>query len=280
VTTPTAAELLRRHGLTPRRSWGQNFLQAPEILDRIVAAATEAKPPRLVEIGAGLGALTGRLLETGSEVWAIERDRDLCRVLRDEFQGESRFVLHEADAVTFDYSSAATGMDAPVPVIGNLPYHLTGPLLFALLNHHSRTGAWIVMVQWEVAQRLLASPGGRIYGGVTAALSRVRALSLVTKASRGAFLPAPRVDSAVVKLEPLAVPRGPAVDPQAYLALVRAAFQKRRKTIANALSSLGERGRVLAWCDAAGVDPRLRPEQLGPETFAALQRAREDDHHA
>ncbi|MCA9715023.1 MAG: ribosomal RNA small subunit methyltransferase A [Myxococcales bacterium] len=268
-------ELLRRYGLTARHSWGQNFLHEVAIHDAIVEAAELSPRTRAVEIGAGLGTLTDRLLGTGSEVWAIERDRDLCGVLRAELGARPGFRLFEADAVKFDYSSARDEARPRPPIIGNLPYQLTGPLLFALLAHHDAVGPWIIMVQEEVAQRLCAEPGSRRYGGVTASLSRVRSIATVCRAPRGCFLPAPRVDSAVIRLDPLTRPRGEVGDDLGYQALVRTAFQRRRKVLSNALSALAPRDEVLAWCHAAGVDPRTRPERLGPEEFAALQRARE-----
>jgi len=269
------AELLRRHRLAAKKSWGQHFLHAPSVHDAITRAA-EARPGvRVVEIGAGLGTLTASLLEAGAEVWAIERDRDLCEVLHAELGAQPRFVLHEADAVRFDYGVAAPE-EGPLPVIvGNLPYQLSGRLLFALLRHHERTGAWVVMVQKEVARRLCSAPGDRSYGGVTVALSRVRAISTVCNVSRGSFVPPPRVDSAVVRLDPRSEARGEVGDEEGFLSLVRVAFQRRRKTLQNALSALADRADVRAWCAAAGVDPSLRPERLGPEQFAALQRARE-----
>lgn len=276
---PSPGELLRRHGLAPRKSWGQNFLHAREILAEITAAA-EAGPGRtVVEIGAGLGTLTAHLLATGARVEAIERDRDLCEVLRVELGEDPNFVLHEADAVRFDYAALAEARIAagePTPtIVGNLPYQLTGALLFALLDQHARTGPWIVMIQREVADRLCAPPGSKRYGGITAALGRVRSISRVVAVSRGCFLPPPRVDSAVIRLDPLAQPRGEVGDPQAYLELVRACFQRRRKTLANALAGVATREQALRWIAAAGLDPQIRPERLGPEQFAALARARE-----
>lgn len=271
----TPRELLRRYGLSARHSWGQNFLHEVRIHDAIVEAAGLGPGSRVVEIGAGLGTLTDRLLETGAEVWAIERDRDLCGVLRAELGARPGFRLHEADAVKFDYSSARDEQRPRPPIIGNLPYQLTGPLLFALLAHDASTGPWIIMVQEEVADRLCAEPGSRTYGGVTAMLSRVRSIATVCRAPRGCFVPAPRVDSAVIRLDPLPSPRGEVADAEGYRVLVRTAFQRRRKVLSNALSALAPREQVLAWCAAAGVDPRIRPERLGPEEFAALQRARE-----
>ncbi|MBL9107109.1 MAG: ribosomal RNA small subunit methyltransferase A [Myxococcales bacterium] len=268
-------ELLRRHGLHARHSWGQNFLHAIGVHEAIARASGARPGMRVVEIGAGLGTLTDRLLATGAEVWAIERDRDLCEVLRVELADRPGFVLHEADAVKFNYAAATVGQAVPPAIVGNLPYQLTGPLLFALLKHHAVTGTWVVMVQKEVADRLCAPPGSRDYGGVTAVLSRVRAISTVCPVSRGCFLPPPRVDSAVVRLDPRPQPRGEVADEQELQLLVRAAFQQRRKMLVNGLSSLGGREAALRWCAAAGVDSSVRPERLGPEEFAALQRARE-----
>jgi 16S rRNA (adenine1518-N6/adenine1519-N6)-dimethyltransferase len=278
---PSPGELLRRHGLAPRKSWGQNFLHAREVLLDITAAADARPGQTIIEIGAGLGTLTAHMLGAGARVEAIERDRDLCAVLRAELGGDPQFILHEADAVRFDYSAVARARlelgEAPPTIVGNLPYQLTGVLLFTLLEHHQHTGAWIVMVQREVADRLTAEPGSKRYGGVTAALSRVRAIRRVCLVARGCFLPAPRVDSAVIRFDALAEPRGVVGDQAAYLALVRACFQRRRKTLVNALAGLAPREQALRWIAEAGLDPQIRPERLGPEQFAALARAREAD---
>lgn len=267
--------LLRRHGLLARKSWGQNFLHAMDVHRAITLAAAAGPGVRVVEIGAGLGTLTGHLLATGAEVWAIERDRDLCNVLRSELGEREGFQLYEADAVRFDYAAAAVGIERPPVIVGNLPYHLTGALLYTLLDTQESTGSWIVMVQKEVAQRMCAPPGSKTYGGMTVGLGRLRSISLVTPVARGAFLPPPKVDSAVVRLDRHATPRGQVGDGAAFLQLVRGCFQQRRKTLQNALSAMGSRERALAWCQQADVDPSVRPERLTIEQFAALQRARE-----
>ncbi|PRQ05959.1 16S rRNA (adenine(1518)-N(6)/adenine(1519)-N(6))-dimethyltransferase RsmA [Enhygromyxa salina] len=277
---PSPAELLRRHGLSPRKSWGQNFLHEREIHYEIVGASRAGPGRTVIEIGAGLGTLTAHLLATGARVEAIERDRDLCLVLRAELGGQPQFVLHEADAVRFDYAAVAQPLidagQSPPAVVGNLPYQLTGVLLFALLEHSAITGPWIVMVQREVADRLCAEPGSKRYGGVTAALSRVRRIARVCAVSRGCFLPPPRVDSAVIRLDPRPTPLGEVADPNEYLRLVRTCFQRRRKTLANALAGVAvDREQALRWIAAAEIDPKIRPERLGPAQFAALQRARE-----
>lgn len=266
-------QVLRRHGLSARKQWGQHFLRDPSVHAAIVEAARLRPGDRVVEIGAGLGTLTAHLLQTGAEVEAIERDRDLCQVLRAELGEHPRFTLHEADAVRFDYASAAGSQR--ITIVGNLPYHLTGPLLFRLLQAHAVTGSWVVMIQKEVADRLCAKPGSKTYGGITVALSRVRDIVGIAHVPPGAFLPPPRVDSAVIRLDPRETPRGEVADEAGFLSLVRVTFQRRRKTLLNALSALAPKERAQAWCDAAGVDAKLRPERLGPEEFAAIQRARE-----
>lgn len=273
-------QLLRRHGLFARKQWGQNFLHAPEIHAAIVGAAQVGPGDRVVEIGAGLGTLTAQLLATGAEVWAIERDRDLCHVLRAELGDHDRFVLWEADAVRFDYARAADAQHPRPTIVGNLPYHLTGPLLFALLAHHDSTGPWIVMVQKEVADRMCAEPGTKKYGGMTVALSRLRAISRVVSVPRGAFLPPPKVESAVVRLDPRPAPRIEVDDPEGFLFLVRTAFQQRRKTLVNALAPVAGKAAAQRWCERTGVDPGVRPERLSVEQFGALQRAREQELHA
>jgi 16S rRNA (adenine1518-N6/adenine1519-N6)-dimethyltransferase len=267
--------VLRRHGLAARKPWGQHFLRDPSVHAAIVGAARLQPEDRVVEIGAGLGTLTAHLLQTGAEVWAIERDRDLCQVLRAELGEHPRFRLFEADAVRFDYASAVGSR--PPKIVGNLPYHLTGPLLFRLLETHAVTGSWVVMIQKEVADRLCARPGSKTYGGITVGLSRVRDIVGIAHVPPGAFLPPPKVDSSVIRLDPRATPRGEVANEAGFLALVRAAFQRRRKTLLNALGALGSREQALAWCERAGVNPSLRPERLAPEEFAALQRAREAD---
>ncbi len=274
---PSPRELLAKHGLSPRKSWGQNFLHDRGIHAHIVRASKAAPGARVLEIGAGLGTLTAHLLATGAFVHAIERDRDLCTVLRAELGHLERFELFEADAVRFDYAQIEREHGQRPTIVGNLPYQLTGPLLFALLERHTATDTWVVMVQREVADRIASPPGSRRYGGISAALGRLRAITKVCDAPPGCFLPPPRVDSAVIALTPLPTPRGEVGDPKGYLALVRAAFSQRRKTLLNSLSTLAPKDQVRAWCEVAGVDPKLRAEALGPEAFAALQRARESE---
>lgn len=281
IKIPTPAELLAAHKLSPKKSWGQNFLHDPRIHQAIVDAAQRSVAQsgfnRVVEIGVGLGTLTSHLLNAGLEVWGIERDRDMCEVLREQLGQVETFKLHEADAVRFDYLTACPGPDSRPTVVGNLPYQLTGPLLFRLLEFHEHTSAWIVMVQKEVGVRLCASPGCKDYGGITVAMGRLREVSWVCDVGPGAFLPPPRVDSAVLMIHPRPAPLVELKDPDAYLKLVRAAFQQRRKTLLNGLSSVAPKDTLRAWFSELEIDPGARAETLTPAQFGALAALRERD---
>ncbi len=261
--------LLRRYGLSPRKSWGQNFLHDRTVVERIAALVDG---PRVFEIGAGLGALTSALCARGLRVDAIERDRDLVRVLRLELGHLPNLRIHEADAVRFEYRSQASS-DRPPEVAGNLPYHLTGPLLFRLLEFHDATGPWTVMVQREVGERLAAAPGSRSYGAATVSIGRVRTVEKVLSVPRGAFLPPPRVDSVVLRLAPRPTPAAEVPDPADFPRFVQRIFQGRRKRLSNALAFAGPRPKVLAACEAAGADPSARCETLPVEVFARLHAA-------
>jgi 16S rRNA (adenine1518-N6/adenine1519-N6)-dimethyltransferase len=268
---PSPRALLERYGLRAKKSWGQNFLGDEQVLDQIARLAVERPGQRVVELGAGLGHLTARLLGRGARVVAVERDRDLARVLRSELG--ARIELLEADAVQLDYRALAGGPSDPVAVVGNLPYHLTSPILFSLLDQVEHLRRAVVMVQLEVARRLAARPGTKEWGLLSVLLQHRARVELALRVPRGAFLPPPQVDSAVLCVEFVA-PRAEVRDPARFRRLVKAGFGQRRKTLANALAA----GRVAApealerSLAAAGVDPRRRGETLTVEEWAAVER--------
>jgi len=269
---PSPRELLRRHGLEAKKGWGQNFLVDPSVPGKIAAALGAAPGETVVEIGAGLGHLTAALAATGARVVAIERDRDLAPLLRAEFALVPNVEIAEANALTYDLGAARAAAGRPLLLAGNLPYHLTGPLLGRILDEHAHLGRFAIMVQKEVGDRLVAAPGSRTYGAISARLALWAAELARFVVPRGAFHPVPGVDSAVVSGRVLAEPREPVGDPARYDRLVRFGFGQRRKTLRNALRPL-----LAAATDAvlarAGVDPDLRAESLGVKQFAALARA-------
>jgi len=245
----------------PRKRFGQNFLADPHYVARIVAAVDPKPGERIVEIGPGLAALTGGLVERAGHIDAIEIDRDLATRLRERF-GARELTLHEGDALAFDYG--ALGSD--LRIVGNLPYNISSPLLFHLAAHAANLSDLTVMLQKEVVDRMTARPGTAEYGRLTVMLQAVFSIERLFTVPPGAFRPAPRVDSAVARLVPLRE-RAPAIsDRELFARVVAAAFSQRRKTLRNALAAL---------CDtdglrAAGIDPGARGETLSVADFVRL----------
>jgi 16S rRNA (adenine1518-N6/adenine1519-N6)-dimethyltransferase len=232
---PNARALLAKHGLAAKKSWGQNFLVDERTYEAIVDACALGPGDWVIEIGAGLGTLTARLAERAARVIAIERDRDLVAVLRAELGGDSRVTIAEANALTFDFAAAAEGAPRPPPVAGNLPYHIASQLVFRLLEARARLGRVVIMLQREMAERMVAAPATAEYGALTVMIAMHARAKLVRRVRPGAFVPAPRVESAVLALDFLPAPRAAVADEALFSRVVHAAFEQRRKTLRNAL---------------------------------------------
>ena len=275
---PSPRALLEKYGLRAKKSWGQNFLGDDAILSDIARLAAPRAGDVVVELGAGLGHLTARLVARGARVVAVERDRDMAEVLRGEL-GE-QVTLLEADAARLDYAGIAASY-SPTPtstpklaVVGNLPYHLTSPILFSLLDQVERVSRAVFLVQREVAERLAAGPGTRDWGILSVLLQREAEVSIERIVPRGAFLPPPKVESAVV-CALFRPPADPVVDPARFRRLVKAGFAQRRKTLGNALKAarLAPPDALAAALDRAGIDAGRRGETLTVAEWAALERA-------
>jgi 16S rRNA (adenine1518-N6/adenine1519-N6)-dimethyltransferase len=253
-------------GHPPRRKrFGQHFLHDPAIIARIVRALGPRPGDHLVEIGPGRGALTTQLLAcSGCTLDAIEIDRDLAARLRERFAGSAGAVLHEVDALQFDFRALAHARGGRLRVVGNLPYNISTPLLFHLLAAAPAIVDLTIMLQREVVERLAARPGGRAYGRLTVMLAPLAEVEWLFDVGPGAFQPPPRVRSALARLRMRAEPLF-AVSPH-YAALVAAAFAQRRKTRRNALGLLLTREQI----SACGIDPAARPETLTPQAFNTL----------
>jgi len=236
---------LRSISHVPRKRFGQHFLHDPRVLAHLVEALELSKDDFVVEIGPGEGALTHRLLDKVGRLEVIEIDRDLAARL-------DKVKVHVADALEFDYSVFPRG----VRVVGNLPYNISTPLLFHLARYAGRVRDMHFMLQLEVVERMVATPSTPEYGRLSVALQALFRMKKLFKVGSGAFRPPPKVESAVVRLEPLATPLVVNED------LLRRAFSARRKTLRNALPGVD-----LA---AAGIDPTLRPENLSPADYARL----------
>ena len=269
MSYPSPRALLEKYGLRAKKSWGQNFLGDEEILDHIARLAA-GEGERVVELGAGLGHLTARLLARGARVTAVERDRDMAAVLRGELGDRIRLV--EGDAARLDYGTIGEG--EPVVVVGNLPYHLTSPILFGLLDQAHLVARAVLLVQREVAERLCASPGTKEWGLLSVLLQHRAELSVERRVPPGAFLPPPKVESAVIRAR-FRPPRAAVADEGRFRRLVKAGFAQRRKTLRNALVA----GRVAppealaAALASSGIDPGRRGETLSVADWARLERA-------
>ena len=273
-----------------RKRFGQNFLTDAAVIDRIAAAIDPRPGDHLVEIGPGRGALTEALLPSGCRLDAIELDRDLSTPLLAAFSIYPGFRLHRADALDFDYATllapvaprAAGVADAPAApwraagdalrVVGNLPYNISTPLIFRLLDFAPLIRDMHFMLQLEVVERLTAGPGSGHWGRLGIMVQYQCDTELLFEVPPQAFEPRPKVQSAIVRLQPLPRPRWPDVPRAALAQVVQAAFAQRRKTLRNNLRGLFD-ARAL---EALGIDPGARAKTLALSQFIALARAHGD----
>jgi len=265
----TPAELLRRHHLKPKKDWGQNFLGDARVLRDLAELTGAKKGDLVVELGAGLGHFTRALAATGAHVVAVERDRELAPILREELLQLDVEVL-EADAKTFDLRPLVEKHGRPIILCGNLPYHLSSPILFNLMDQRRMLERAVLLLQREVAERVAEPPGSRDYGLLSVLVQHVADARIGLQVSRTYFTPPPDVESSVLVLDFLPELRAPVVDEKRFRVLVKAAFSQRRKTIWNAVRSVPGAREALA---PAGIDPQRRGETLTVAEFAAIERA-------
>jgi 16S rRNA (adenine1518-N6/adenine1519-N6)-dimethyltransferase len=233
-----------------RRRFGQHFLHERHVVERLLQEINPRKEDFIVEIGPGEGALTRPLLERVEKLHVIEIDRDLAAGLAGEFP--EKLVVHQADALEFDFGVLPQAMR----LVGNLPYNISTPLLFHLGTFAPRVRDMHFMLQLEVVDRMVAAPSTAAYGRLSVALQARFRMSKLFRVSKGAFRPPPKVESAVVRLEPLQQILEIDAD------LLRRAFSARRKTLKNAMPEVD--------FAALGIDPKLRPENLSPQDYARI----------
>jgi 16S rRNA (adenine1518-N6/adenine1519-N6)-dimethyltransferase len=253
--------------MRPRKSLSQNFLHDPEILGRIADTAGLNSDDTVLEIGPGPGTLTRVLAERAGRVVAVEFDRELAKNLAAEMAGTPNMSLYEGDFMKFPLDR----IEGRFKVVANIPYHITTPIIFRLLEERDRLISLTLTVQKELADRAAAPPGSRTYGVLSVMLQYHGKVSRAFVIPAGAFRPAPKVDSACLHVEVTGRPTVDVPDPRAFRSMVKAAFSQRRKTILNTLKKPYP-GAADA-LGAAGIDPGRRPETLSIEDFAALARA-------
>lgn len=271
---PDARVLLERYGLRAKKQFGQNFLISERALRAIADATVSSDEDWIVEIGAGLGTLTAQLVErvTAGKVIALETDPDMIRVLRAELGTVDNLEIEQADAMRYDLRSASS-LGKQITVCGNLPYHIASQLMFRVLDVRDVVHHAVVMIQKEMADRIVAKPGTKDYGALGVMIRTYADVTTVIKVGAGSFVPPPKIDSTVIKLVPLAEPRTPIADHAHYSKVVHAAFGQRRKTLRNALRAVWPDEAIDRALATTAIDGGRRGETLDISEFGALAAA-------
>ena len=275
----TIKEILSKHGFTFSKALGQNFLVNPSVCPRMAEYAGAGAGVGVIEIGPGIGVLTNELCQLADKVVAVELDKRLLPVLDETLAEYDNVKIVNADVLELDLNQLIEEEFAGLEVVvcANLPYYITSPVIMKLLEEQLPVKAITVMVQKEAAQRICAKVGVRMCGAVTVAVNYYAEPELLFHVSAGSFMPAPKVDSAVIRLNVREKPPVDA-DKEKFFAVVKASFGQRRKVIANSLSAglgLGKE-KVLAILKKAGVPQNARAEALRLDDFAAIANAWEE----
>ncbi|MBQ3069495.1 MAG: 16S rRNA (adenine(1518)-N(6)/adenine(1519)-N(6))-dimethyltransferase RsmA [Clostridia bacterium] len=272
----TVKALLEKHGFHFSKALGQNFLINPSVCPRMAEACGATADSGVLEIGPGIGTLTRELCRAAGKVVSIELDERLPALLAETMADFPNFTLVKGDALKLDLNRLIAEQfgDRPVSVCANLPYYITSPLIMHLLESRLPIDSITVMVQKEAAERLCAKQGSRLSGAVTLAVQYYAEAEVLFSVSRGSFMPAPNVDSSVIRLTLHKTPPCEVADEKRMFSLIRAAFNQRRKTILNSLMGAGvTKAAIAAACDACGIAQTARAEQLTLRDFAALSNA-------
>jgi len=245
-----------------RKRFGQHFLTDPGVIDAIVAAIAPRDDEIIVEIGPGQGAITRPLAARAGALHAVELDRDLAARMRKEFGAKNNVIIHAADALSFDFGAIGTSLR----IVGNLPYNISTPLLFHLLEYRDRIVDMHFMLQKEVVDRMAAGPGSKTYGRLSIMLGCRFQIDALFDVDKFAFEPPPDVTSAVVRLVPLPAGSYAIDNEEQFSRLVAQAFSQRRKTIRNSLRKVADEAALRE----AGIDPGLRPEAISIADYVRL----------
>jgi 16S rRNA (adenine1518-N6/adenine1519-N6)-dimethyltransferase len=269
----TTKDIVKKYGFRFTKSLGQNFLIDESVLMDIVDGAEVNAEDFVIEIGPGVGTLTKELLKRAKRVCAIELDSDLIPILKEELKDFDNFDIVNEDALRVDFK-ALIGEEKSVKVVANLPYYVTTPIIVKLLNEDYDFKSLTIMIQKEVGERMAAKPNTKEYGALSILVQYHCDTKIIRKVSPNSFIPQPKVDSIVVKMDKLSQPRVQVKDEKLYFRVCRESFNARRKTLWNAMKNLKLNGEIIeAAFNKAGIDSKRRGETLSLEEFADLTNA-------
>lgn len=264
------AELVKKYNFKFTKSLGQNFLVDDSVPRDIVAGAEVNKEDLVIEIGPGVGTLTAQLLNAAKRVVAIELDKDLIPILNEELGSNENFSLVHNDALKVDFNELI-GEEKSVKLVANLPYYVTTPIIVKLLKENYKFKSLTIMVQKEVAERMNAEPGNKDYGALSLLVQYYCNTSIVRKVPPTCFIPRPKVDSIVIRLDRLENPKVEVQNEKLFFDIIRNSFNMRRKTLWNGTKSVGlSKEKLEIAFQKSGVDPKRRGETLSIQEFALL----------
>lgn len=268
--------ILKKYNITANKRLGQNFLIDDNTIESIVEIAKTNKEDLVIEIGPGLGTLTSKLLENSGKVIAIEIDEKMIKILEDRFKFYNNFILLNEDVLKVDLQKLINqnkGELKNVKIIANLPYYITTPIIMKLLENKLDIESITVMVQKEVADRITAAPGDKLSGAITYSVDYYAEATSEIFVDKNSFIPAPEVDSEVIKLKIRKEPKVKVKDEKLFFDIIKASFMQRRKTLLNGLMNsklFNSKEEILEIFSKMNLDPQIRGEKLTIEQFAEL----------
>ena len=268
--------ILNKYNITANKKLGQNFLINDDVIEKIISSANIEQNDIIIEIGPGLGTLTKRLLEKASKVIAIEIDNKMINILNDRFKQCDNFVLINQDVLKTDLNkliSQYKNSFEKVKIVANLPYYITTPIIMKLLEEKLDIESITVMIQKEVAQRITADPGDKLSGAITYSVNYYAIPEEIIVVERDSFIPAPEVDSEVIKLYIRNIPAVNVINEKMFFNIIKASFMQRRKTLLNSLANFGitkDKEKLKEILIKAEIDENIRGERLTIEQFAKL----------
>lgn len=268
--------ILRKYNITANKKLGQNFLINDNVIENIIEASNIEEKDLVIEIGPGLGTLTSKLLERAEKVIAIELDDKMISILKDRFKLYNNFILLNDDVLKIDLNSLIkenVGDLEKIKIVANLPYYITTPIIMKLLEDKLGIYSITVMVQKEVADRITAMPGDKLSGAITYSVNYYAEAKKIVFVDKSSFIPAPEVDSEVIKLDIRKTPVVEVDNEEMFFRVIKASFMQRRKTLVNGLVNSGiitDKERIKEIFDNIGIDMNIRGEKLTIEQFAEL----------